>query len=154
MKATGPDVPEDSKSSTGCLGKGIQVGLALFIILLIAAYTLPGFLAYQNQRRVDRTAYIAEGIRTALADYADNHPDYRYPDKIHNYAKLQILVNKHGGSLPVNQSDVNIDQIHYTSEDSKDYSSTITVDVPDNTPKGKYLTVTPEGVIRSREITK
>ena len=130
----------------GTFSRKVNVGCLIIIILLIIfiiMYSMPGFIAFRQQKRVDR---IGEGIRTALEAYADNHPEHRYPEDIPNYAALRAIVNKHGGSLPEKQSDVDILHIRYILDDSKNYSIEIKFDLS----LDKFLIVTPKGITRNR----
>jgi hypothetical protein len=129
----------------GTFSRNVNVGCLIIIILLvifIIIYAMPGFVAHRHQMRVER---IGEDIRTALEAYADKHPENHYPEDIPNYAALRTIVNKHGGSLPEKQSDVNISHIRYILNDSKKYSIEIKFDLSTG---DQLLIVTPMGIRR------
>jgi type II secretory pathway pseudopilin PulG len=133
---------------------GCLLAFLAFVGFLILAYG-PGFVTYRREQSFHRRVHqVAESIRTALAAYADHHPEGRFPENVGDYQALRDLVNKHGGLLPESSVDADIAQISYTSDDGSDYELTITLDVPDNVRKGKFLRVTPEEVTRHREIPK
>ena len=138
------------KQQAGCL----LLAILAFVGYLILSYG-PGYVSYRHIQNLDRRVHqVGESIRTALANYTDNHPDHRYPDNIGNYQALHDLVNKHGGSLPGSSFDADIVQISYTSDDGSDYELIITLDVPERSQRGRFLRVTPEGVTRYKEIPK
>ncbi len=128
-----------------CLLNWIVPGGILFFLFSLF---VPGFVAHQENLRIDQTANIAESIRISLKEYADNNPNHRYPEDISDYAALRTIVNKHGGSLPEKQSDVAIKQIHYLLDYDNDYNLTIVVDVPDEKYKEKFILVTSDGITR------
>ena len=97
--------PNDKRSKSTNRIKN-YIGCLMFLIMGMFCFFLfyPFHLAYQKQRRVEEVKSVAESIRTALADYAEKHPDNRYPEDIPDYTTLRTIVNKHGGSLPEKQS--------------------------------------------------
>lgn len=136
---------KDKNKTTNRLGCLILILFGLFWFLV----PFPGFLYNWEQRRIGNVTSTAEHIRTALADYAEKHPDHRYPEDIPDYATLHTIVNKHGGSLPDKQSAAAIAQIHYILDYGKGYNLTIEVEAKN---KERFLLITPEGVTRHSEI--
>jgi type II secretory pathway pseudopilin PulG len=132
-----------SKKGIGCL-----LALLVLVGFLVLVFG-PGFVEYRREQSLNRRIYkVAESIRTALENYAQNHPDHRYPDTVADYQALRDLVNKHGGLLPESPSDAHIIQIRYTSDEGTDYELIVTLDLPERSRRGRSLRVTPEGVIR------
>jgi len=129
----------------GCLLKLIVSGAILLFLFFRFA---PGFMAYRENVRIDQTAKVAESIHIALKAYADNNSNHCYPEDISDYAALRTIVNKYGGSLPEEQSDVAIKQIHYILDYDNDYNLTVVVDVPDGGGYKKFILITSDGVSR------
>jgi hypothetical protein len=129
---------------------GCLLAFLAFVGFLILAYG-PGFVTYRREQNFHRRVHqVAENIHTAIAAYAGHHPEHRYPEKVGDYQALRDLVSKHGGLLPESSVDADIARISYASDDGCDYELTITLDVPDNVRKGKFLRVTPQEVTRYR----
>ena len=106
-------------------------------------------MVYMNRRSVDIVVSIAESIRTALAIYAEKHPDHHYPVNITTYDELRSLADRHGVAVPSNPKEIEIDQFYYISRNSEHYKLTIVADVPKDTPNGKFVVITPESVTRN-----
>ncbi|MDM8555951.1 hypothetical protein QUF75_14575 [Desulfococcaceae bacterium HSG7] len=123
--------------------------LCLVFVGILSSMTVPGYLAYMEQQRFREATSVVEHFRTALEDYADKHPDHRYPEVIPDYATLRTIINKHGGSLPEKQSEAAIAQIYYILDYGKEYNLTIEVDV---VRSEKFLLITPEGVTSHSKI--
>jgi type II secretory pathway pseudopilin PulG len=126
--------------------------IVVAIIGILAAAAVPNFLVYRNKSRVAMVAHTSEAIRAALASYAADSHEHRYPptDSITTYATLRDLVNQHGGSLPQAgeffdvQEYKRFDATKLGEEDS--YAMRLVVKGIPNTYRGFELLVTPTGI--------
>jgi type II secretory pathway pseudopilin PulG len=127
--------------------------IVVAIIGILAATAVPNFIVYRNKSRVATVVHTSEAIRAALASYAVDSQEHRYPPTVGitaDYATLRDLVNKHGGSLPNAQeffevkNYVRFDSTQLGEEDS--YALRLVVKGIPETSRGSLLLVTPTGI--------
>ena len=130
----------------------IELMIVVAIIGILAATAIPNFLVYRNKSRVAMVVHTGEAIRAALASYAVDSQEHRYPPTggITDYPTLRDVVNKHGGSLPnigeffEVKSYARFDSTKLGEEDS--YAMRLVVKGIPNTYRGFELLVTPTGI--------
>jgi prepilin-type N-terminal cleavage/methylation domain-containing protein len=131
----------------------IELMIVVAIIGILAATAVPNFLVYRNKSRVAMVVHTSEAIRAALASYAVDSQEHRYPPTesiTPGYETLRDVVNKHGGSLP-NAGEFfevkdykRFDSTKLGEEDS--YALRLVVKGVPNTYRGFELLVTPTGI--------
>src|SRR5262249_2091089 len=131
----------------------IELMITVAIIAVLAAVAVPQFSNYRDRSRVTQVVASSEAIRAAFASYAASSQGHIYPPTatITDFDSLRLLVNAHGGSLPVSATfAVN----HYNTYDSHGdsvvdtYSMRLAVSgVADGIP-GAQLLITPEGIFK------
>lgn len=130
----------------------IELMIVIAILRILVATAVPNFLVYRNKSRIAMVVHTSEAIRAALASYAVDSPEHRYPPtgSITTYATLRDLVNQHGGSLPQAgeffdvQDYQRFDATELGEEDS--YAMRLVVKGIPNTYRGFELLVTPTGI--------
>lgn len=130
----------------------IELIIVVAIIGILAATAVPNFLVYRNKSRVAMVVHTSEAIRAALASYAVDSQEHRYPPTggITDYTTLRDVVNQHGGSLPnvgeffEVKSYTRFDSTMLGEEDS--YAMRLVVKGIPNTYSGFELLVTPTGI--------
>ena len=129
-----------------------KVGCFLMIIIgfLFLTYTVPGFLAYREQRRLDEAERWSQVIQKALAAYKENQRDPSYPLNISDWQTLRKIAVSQGIDLPATSLASKIKTIHYESVNGSDYLLIIDVDLPENTAKDSFLLVIPNKVTRHK----
>jgi len=126
----------------------IELMIVVAIIGILATIAVPNFISYRNKSRVAAAVGTAEGIRAALASYADDSTGNLYPLKASidtAYDQLVLIANRNGGTLPANPAVVAIESLAYES-DGSNYTLIIKTTVPDNFT-GRTLVVTPQGIV-------
>lgn len=133
----------------------IELMIVVAIIGILAAIAVPNFTAYRNRSRVTAAVATSESIRAALTSYAADQVNSLYPlgDDIGDYAGAVALLNPYGAALPANSAKASIASLSYDSETGATYTLSIVVNVPEGVT-GRQLTVTPDGVERSKRVEK
>src|SRR5262244_4087426 len=82
----------------------IELTVVVAIIAALAALAVPTFVTYRDRSRVTQVIGSSEAIRAALASYAAGHSQHVYPatGEITDFDSLRLVVNAHGGMLPLN----------------------------------------------------
>ena len=84
--------PAEKKQSENELNKfKNKVGCFLMVIIgfLFLAYTVPGFLAYRQQKGLEEAENWSQAIQKALASYKENQKDHSYPLNISDWRTLK-----------------------------------------------------------------
>jgi hypothetical protein len=129
-----------------------KVGCFLMVIigLFFLAYTVPGFLAYREQRRLEEAERWSQVIQKALAAYKENQKDHSYPLNISDWQILREIAGSQGINLPDTSLAAKIKAFRYESVNGSDYLLTIDVDIPENTYRDRFLLVSPDEVTRHK----
>ena len=129
-----------------------KVGCFLMIIIgfFFLTYTVPGFLAYREQSRLEEAENWSQVIQKALAAYKENQKDHIYPLNISDWQTLRELAGSQGINLPDSSIAAKIKTFRYESVNGSDYLLTIDVDLPENTAKDRFLLVIPNEVTRNK----
>jgi len=129
-----------------------KVGCFLMIIIgfFFLTYTVPGFLAYREQSRLEEAENWSQVIQKALAAYKENQKDHIYPLNISDWQTLRELAGSQGINLPDSSIAAKIKTFRYESVNGSDYLLTIDVDLPENTAKDRFLLVIPNEVTRHK----
>ena len=128
----------------------IELMIVVAIIGILAAIAVPNFITYRNKSRVASAVSTGDGIRAAIASFAADSAGNVYPasTSVDTYAKLLLVANRNGATLPATSANVSISTVAYTSTDGSNYTLIVTTTAPVGTP-GKILTMTPEGIVKS-----
>ncbi len=113
-------------------------------------YTVPGFLAYREQRRLEEAENWSQVIQKALAAYKENLKDHIYPLNISDWKTLRELVGSQGINIPDSSMAARIKTFRYESVNGSDYLLTIDVDIPEDTHRDRFLLVTPNEITRHK----
>jgi len=145
--------PAEKKHSNKELNKfKNKVGCFIMIIIgfFFLTYTVPGFLAYREQRRLQEAENWSQVIQKALAAYKENQKDHSYPLNISDWQTLRELASSLGFKLPDSSLAAKIKTFRYEYVNGSDYLLTIDVNLPENTTKDRFLLVIPNEVIRHK----
>ena len=145
--------PTETKQSKKELNKfKNKVGCFLMVIIGIffLAYTIPGFLAYREQRRLEEAERWSQVIQKALAAYKENQKDHSYPLSISDWKTLREIAVSQGINLPDTSLATKIKAFRYESVNGSDYLLTIDVDLPEYTTMDRFLLVIPNEVTRHK----
>ncbi len=131
----------------------IELMIVVAIIASLAAMAVPTFITYRARSRVAQVVGSSEAIRAALASYAASSAGNNYPmtGTITDFASLRLVVNAHGGMLPMTTT---FDVDHYNLYDSNGdslldaYSMRLIVHGIANTIPGAQLLITPQGIFK------
>lgn len=131
----------------------VELSVVIAIIASLAAMAVPTFVAYRDRTRITQVVGSSEAIRAALASYAASNAQNVYPltGVITDFNSLRLVVNAHGGMLPLNAI-FSVD--HYDLYDSdgdgiaETYSMRLMVNGVSNTTAGAQLLLTPEGIFK------
>lgn len=129
----------------------IELMIVVAIIGILAAIAVPNFISYRNKSRVASAVSTGDGIRAAVASFAADSVGNVYPLTAAigtDYALLRAVTALNGGTLPVTKAQVSISTLAYTSTDGSNYTLVVETTAPLGTP-GKFLTMTPEGIVKS-----
>ena len=129
-----------------------KIGCFLMVIIGIffLTYTVPGFLAYRQQRGFEEAENWSQVIQKALAAYKENHKDQSYPLNISGWRTLLKIAGSQGINLPDSSLAAKIKTFRYESVNGSDYLLTIDVDIPEDTHRERFLLVTPNEVTRQK----
>ena len=129
-----------------------KVGCFLMIIIGIffLTYTVPGFLAYREQRRLEEAERWSQVIQKALAEYKENQKDQSYPLNISDWQTMREILGSQGINLPDTSLAAKIKSFRYEFVNGSDYLLTIDVDIPEDTHRDRFLLVTPNEVTRHK----
>jgi len=131
----------------------VELMIVVAIIAILAAMTVPSFITYRDKARVAYAIGSSEAIRAALASYAAASVENVYPSTgtISDFSSLRLVVNEHGGMLPVNALftvsgyafyDTDGDNINDT------YSMRLIVNGVSGSIVGAQLLITPQGIFK------
>jgi len=131
----------------------IELTVVVAIIASLAAMAVPTVIAYRDKSRVAQAIGSSETIRAALASYAASSPGNIYPSTgtITDFGSLRLVVNEHGGMLPLNAT-FSFD--HYDLYDSNgdgvadSYSMRLIVNGVASAMTGAQLLLTPQGIFK------
>jgi type II secretory pathway pseudopilin PulG len=81
----------------------VELSVVIAIIASLAAMAVPTFVAYRDRARITQVVGSSEAIRAALASYAASNAQNVYPltGTITDFNSLRLVVNAHGGMLPL-----------------------------------------------------
>jgi hypothetical protein len=145
-----PTKKKQSKKELNKLKNKIGCFLMIIIGFFFLTYTVPGFLAYREQRRLEEAENWSQVIQKALAAYKENLKDHIYPLNISDWKTLRELVGSQGINIPDSSMAARIKTFRYESVNDSDYLLTIDVDLPENAAKDRFLLVTPNEVTRQK----
>ena len=131
----------------------VELSVVVAIIASLAAMAVPTFVAYRDKARITQVVGSSEAIRAALASYAASNAQNVYPltGTITDFNSLSLVVNAHGGMLPLSAI-FSVD--HYDLYDSdgdgiaETYSMRLMVNGVSNASAGAQLLLTPEGIFK------
>jgi len=132
----------------------IELMIVIAIIGILAAIAVPNFINYRDKSRIAAALGSTESIRSSFASYAADSADNLFPQAIGSYAVLLSISNANGGTLKATALAQGIDLGLYTGIDSdadgvKDtYTMSLLVQGVPGTMQGKYLLVSPSGILR------
>jgi type II secretory pathway pseudopilin PulG len=145
--------PAEKKRSKKELNK-FKNKLGCFLMIIIGifflTYTVPGFLAYREQRRLEEAERWSQVIQKALAEYKENQKNQSYPLNISDWQTLIEIAGSQGINLPDTSLAAKIKAFRYESVNGSDYLLTIDVDIPEDTYRDRFLLVTPNEVTRHK----
>ncbi len=131
----------------------IELMTVIVIIASLASVAVPTFVTYRDRSRVAQAIGSSEAIRAALASYAAGNSQNVYPltGAITDFDSLRLVVNAHGGMLPLRTI---FSVGHYDFYDSDDdgiadtYSMRLIVNGVSNATTGAQLLLTPQGIFK------
>jgi type II secretory pathway pseudopilin PulG len=131
----------------------MELMVVVAIIASLAAMAVPTFVAYRDKARITQVVGSSEAIRAALASYAASNSQNVYPltGTITDFNSLSLVVNAHGGMLPLSAI---FSVAHYNLYDSDGdgiadtYSMRLIVNGVSNATVGAQLLLTPEGIFK------
>jgi type II secretory pathway pseudopilin PulG len=131
----------------------IELTVVVAIIASLAAMAVPTVVTYRDKSRVTQVLGSSEAIRAALASYAAGNSQNVYPltGAITDFDSLRLVVNAHGGMLPLRTI---FSVGHYDFYDSDDdgiadtYSMRLIVNGVSNATTGAQLLLTPQGIFK------
>jgi len=131
----------------------VELSVVIAIIASLAAMAVPTFVAYRDKARITQVVGSSEAIRAALASYAASNSQNVYPltGTITDFNSLRLVVNAHGGMLPLSTI-FSVD--HYDLYDSdgdgiaETYSMRLMVNGVSSATAGAQLLLTPEGIFK------
>ena len=132
------------KNKVGCF---IMIIIGIFFL----TYSVPGFVAYREQRGFEEAENWSQVIQKALASYKENQKDHSYPLNVSDWRTLKKIAGSQGINLPDSPLAAKIITFRYESATGSDYSLTIDVDIPENTHRERFLLVTPNEVTRHKK---
>jgi type II secretory pathway pseudopilin PulG len=145
-----PTKKKQSKKELNKLKNKIGCFLMIIIGFFFLTYTVPGFLAYREQRRLEEAENWSQVIQKALAAYNENLKDHTYPLNISNWQTLREIAGSQGINLPDSSLATKIKTFRYESVNGSDYLLTIDVDIPEDTHRDRFLLVTPNEITRHK----
>jgi type IV pilus assembly protein PilA len=127
----------------------VELMIAVAIIGILAVIAIPNYAAHRHKSMVAAAIGTAGGIRAALASYASDSSQARFPlsADIAGWETLRTIVNAHGSNLRSASAEMGIETINYTSEDGTTYLLYIVVNVPQGV-LGRTVAVTPGSVAK------
>jgi len=131
----------------------IELMAVMAIMASLATIGVPTFVTYRDRSRVAQVVGSSEAIRAALASYAASDPQNVYPsaDAITDFDSMRLLVNAHGGMLPLSAI---FSVVHYDRYDSNGngiadtYSMRLLVNGVATDTAGAQLLLTPQGIFK------
>jgi prepilin-type N-terminal cleavage/methylation domain-containing protein len=127
----------------------VELMIAVAIISILAIIAIPNYAAHRHKSLVAAVVGTAGGIRAALASYASDSSQARFPltTDIAGWETLRTIVNTHGSNLRNTSTEMGIETIDYTSEDGTTYLLHIIVNVPQGI-LGRTVAVTPGSIAK------
>jgi type II secretory pathway pseudopilin PulG len=125
----------------------------IVIISSLAAMAVPTFVTYRDRSRVTQVIGSSEAIRAALASYAAGNPQHIYPETgaITDFNSLRLVVNAHGGMLPLNAI-FSVARYNFYDSDgdgiADTYALRLSVNGVSHATAGAQLLLTPEGIFK------
>ena len=131
----------------------IEMMIVVAIIAILAAIAIPNLIAYRDKSRVAQAIGSSEAIRAALASYAASSVGNVYPPTaaITDFSSLRLVVNEHGGMLPLNAIFTVSYYDFYDSDGDgvpDTYSLRLIVDGVSTSLVGSELLLTPQGIFK------
>lgn len=143
-----------TKNQCGLVGYLIVACIAI-ILFLLAIITVPSFIAYRNNKRVEYATTMCETIRNAVAQYAIDNNRNLFPTLINNWYELRKICNANGGTLKETEKEQGITFLEYVSwdtdedgEKSDDYYLILRVNGIPEDRTGSQLELRPSGILR------
>ena len=118
-------------------------GSLALVILFILAYTVPGYLAFQKQKKREFALPFMKTIHSSLKIFSEKQPKNLFPTELNDYEVLRQIVNDVGKSIPENQADTKIDYFKYETTDRNHYI--LRINIEDNTTH--FFILYPDGII-------
>ena len=131
----------------------IELMVVIAIIASLAAMAVPTLVTYRDKSRVTQVIGSSEAIRAALASYAASNSQNGYPltGAITDFNSLRLVVNAHGGMLPLSVI-FSVDHYDFYDSDSDGladtYSMRLVVNGVANATAGAQLLLTPQGIFK------
>ena len=131
----------------------VELTVVMAIIASLAALGVPTVVTYRDRSRVTQVVGSSEAIRAALASYAAGNSQNAYPATgvITDFDSLRVVVNGHGGMLPLNTI-FSVDHYDFNDSDGDSiadtYSMRLIVNGVSNATTGAQLLLTPQGIFR------
>jgi len=134
----------------------IELMIVVAIIAILAAISVPLFMAYRNKSQIAAAVSSMGQVRGALASYASSHLGTPFPpdNAITDWNSLVAICNLHGTTLKPTEADAGIAFISYGREDSDEDGEDDTyelivrvIGVPPEL-RGSTVVVSPQGVFK------
>jgi len=131
----------------------IELMTVIVVIASLASVAVPTFVTYRDRSRVAQAIGSSEAIRAALASYAAGNSQQFYPatGEITDFNSLRLVVNAHGGMLPLNAI-FSVDHYNFYDSDgdgiADTYSLRLIVNDVSNATAGAQLLLTPGGIFK------
>jgi type II secretory pathway pseudopilin PulG len=131
----------------------IELMTVVVVIASLAALAVSTFITYRDRSRVAQAVGSSEAIRAAFASYAAGNAQQHYPatGEITDFNSLRLVVNAHGGMLPLNTI-FSVDRYNLYDSDgdgiANTYALRLIVNGVSNTTTGAQLLLTPQGIFK------
>jgi prepilin-type N-terminal cleavage/methylation domain-containing protein len=134
----------------------IELMIVVAIIAVLAAISVPTFMAYRNKVKIAAAVSSMGQVRGAMAAYASSYLGNPFPpdSAITDWNSLATICNSHGATLKTTEADAGIAFVSYDREDSDGDGEEDTyqlivgvIGVPPEL-RGSTIVVSPEGVFK------
>jgi prepilin-type N-terminal cleavage/methylation domain-containing protein len=131
----------------------IEMMIVMAIVASLAATTMPTLVTYRDRSRVAQVVGSSAVIQAALASYAagDSQNGYPLTGAITDFNSLRLVVNAHGGMLPLSAI-FSVDHYDFYDSDgdglADTYSMRLVVNGVANATAGAQLLLTPQGIFK------